>query len=223
MQQACSLTRRWVALAAAAAVLVPASAAAARGALVGARRFWPAAIFASWEPVRFPGAPPNSASRSRRSRGPLGFTPGGAGIAIVATDSGGRGLAGFSGSTGRFGAVRASTFGGVVPSLMALYGREGVLVAGAADAKGDAFDKRTEQTPLDAAVSRGTRSGTFSRHQVLARTAWAPIVRRGVTTGYAAAAVVIALAANPAGIAAAVVSVPVTGARTSAGLPGLAS
>ena len=166
----------------------------------------------SWESV---GAPANSAVAFKEVRGLLGFTPGGAGIAIVATDGGGRGIAAFSGSTGTFGAVRASAFGGVLPSQMALFGREGILVAGAADAKGDPIDKRSE-TLLDAAVTRGTRSGGFSRRQVLAHGV-GEIVRRGVTTGSAAAAVVIALAADPGGDAAAVVSVPVRGRTRVAG------
>lgn len=208
MEQARSLTRRWVALAAVATALVPASAAAA-AAPWSEPQVLAGGHLAYWEPVRFPGAPPNSAFALNGVPGLLGFTPGGSGIAIVATDSGGRGLAGFSGSTGSFGAVRASTFGGVVPSLMALYGREGVMVAGAAHAKSDAVDKRTGM-PLDAAVARGTLSGTFTNHELLAHGV-GPIVRRGVITGDPAAAVVVALATNPAGNAAAVVSVPVKG------------
>ena len=211
MKQARGLTQRWAALAifaAFAAVLLPASAAAAAApwsdpqVLTGGH-------LAYWEPVQFPGAPPNSAFALDAVPGLLGVTPGGSGIAIVATDNGGRGIAGFSGSSGSLGAVRASTFGGVLPSQMALYGREGVMVAGAADAKGDPIDKRSGM-PLDAAMSRGTLSGAFSKRQVLAHGV-GPIVRRGVTTGDPAAAVVVALTANAAGNAAAVVSVPIKG------------
>jgi hypothetical protein len=154
-----------------------------------------------WQPAELPGAPANSAFGLTEAPALLGFTPGGAGLAIVATDSGGRGIARFSGSSGTFGAVRASTFGGVLPSQMALYGREGVMVSGAATSGRDPVDKRSG-TPLDAAVTRGTLSGGFQTRQVLAH---------GLVAGSPAAAIVVTLAVNAAGDAAAVVSAPVKG------------
>jgi hypothetical protein len=55
---------------------------------------------------------------------------------------------------------------------------------------------------LDAAVTRGSATGQFTRRQVLAK---------GIVAGSVAPALVTALAANPAGDAAVVVSVPVRG------------
>ncbi len=160
---------------------------------------------------RIPGAiplPPGYA----QSYGPglLGFTPGGAGLAVTGRDAGGRGIARFSAAQGTFGSPRASSLGGVAPSRMALFGREAVILGGQANASGDRRSTQNPDVLLDAAVTRGSVSGSFSRRQVLAR---------GVQTRYGnfSAAAVTALAANPAGDAAAVVSVPVLGRVNIAG------
>jgi hypothetical protein len=140
--------------------------------------------------------------------GLLGFTPGGAGFAVLGDDKGGQGFTTFDGTTGSFRPLRASTFGGVDPALMAAYGRESVILAGAADAPGDPRSPLNPQTLLDAAATRGAVSGSFARRQVLAR---------GVVTKYKGhvrdiePATVTALAGNAAGDAAAVVAVPVRG------------
>lgn len=137
--------------------------------------------------------------------GLLGFTPGGAGVAVVGRDAGGEGLTRFSTAQRTFGPVRRSTFSGLAPSRMALFGREGVIVAGQANR---ASDPRYpgNQMPLDAAVTRGTLSGGFAKRQVLGK---------GLIAAYGnfGQAIVTALAANSGGDAAAVVSVPVAGKR----------
>lgn len=139
--------------------------------------------------------------------GLLGFTPGGAGVAILGRDAGGQGLTRFSSATGTFGPLRGSTFAGIAPSRMALFGREGVLLAGQANRAGDPRFVTNPEILLDAAVTRGTLSGAFAPRQVLAKG-----MAGGSGTGLGRA-VVTALEANSSGDAAAVVSAPVAGKR----------
>jgi hypothetical protein len=138
----------------------------------------------------------------RQVDGLLGFTPGGVGFMVLGSDAGGRGIARFNGSRGTFGPVGPSQLGGVAPSKMGLYGRDHVILGGQADAVGDPRASMNPDILLDAAVTRGSVTGQFTRRQVLAK---------GIVAGGAAPAVVTALAANPAGDAAVVVSVPVRG------------
>ena len=149
-----------------------------------------------WELIQGPG-PGFSGYGLRDVQELFGFTPGGMGVAVLGRDGGGLGISRFSGSTGTFGAPTASRLGGVVPSQMALYGREGMVLGGQANLAGD---PRSGEVFLDAAVTRGSVTGAFARRQILAK-------GRDSTQ-----AVVTALAANAAGDAAAVVSVPVRGA-----------
>jgi hypothetical protein len=138
----------------------------------------------------------------------FGFTPGGAGYAVLGDDKGGQGFTVFDASTGAFRPLRSSTFGGVKPALMAAYGREQVILAGGASAPADRRSPLNADVLLDAAATRGTVGGGFSIRQVLAR---------GVITHFRGSvrtiepATVTALAANPAGDAAVVVAVPVRG------------
>jgi hypothetical protein len=163
------------------------------------------AYLARWAPVQGPGL---SGSALKTVDGLLGFTPGGAGVAVLGREAGGMGFAQFSPSIGTFGALRQSAFAGVAPSRMALFGREGVMLAGQANRASDPRSKFNSEILLDAAVTRGTLSGGFSQRQILAR---------GVFRGSAGQAIVTALATNSAGDAAAVVSVPVVGKQTIAG------
>ena len=161
---------------------------------------------ARWAPLQGPG--PLSGYALKTVDGLLGFTPGGAGVAVMGREAGGMGFARFSASTGTFGSLRQSAFAGVAPSRMALFGREGVMLAGQANRSGDPRSKLNPETFLDAAVTRGTLSGGFAQRQVLAK---------GVFLGRAGQAIVTALASNTSGDAAAVVSVPVAGKTTIAG------
>ncbi|MGZ4279444.1 MAG: hypothetical protein ACXVFK_18405 [Solirubrobacteraceae bacterium] len=137
--------------------------------------------------------------------GLLAFTPGGVGVAILGRDAGGSAITRFNGSHGTFGSLRASSFGGLAPERIAAYGRDGLLLAGRAT---DVAAPLNPQLLLNAAVTRGSSSGSFTRRQVLAR---------GVVKGTARPAMVAALAANASGDAAVVVSVPIAGRRTVAG------
>ena len=146
---------------------------------------------------------PITGSVLRVPEGELGFTPGGSGLAVLGRTAGGFGLSRFSGSAGTFGSLVSSRLGGLEPSRMALFGREGVFLGGQANATGDPRDPLNRTTLLDAAVSRGSVKGQFAKRQVLAKGV--------IASGAGAAASVTALAANSAGDAAAVVSVPVLG------------
>jgi hypothetical protein len=159
------------------------------------------AYVARWEPVQTGGL---RGFAFKSVDGLLGFTPGGAGVAVLGREAGGRGITQFSGSAGTFGPLTASSLGGVAPSLMALYGRAGMLLGGQANMSGDPRAKLNPDILLDAAITRRSSSGAFTRRQVLAK---------GVSyaNGEFGAATVTALAANAAGDAAAVVSVPVRG------------
>ena len=138
----------------------------------------------------------------KHATGLFGFTPGGLGVAVLGRDAGGTGITYVHRSGTTFGPLGASTFGGLEPVQMALYGREGMIVAGQADAPGDARWPLNREILLDAAVSRRAPGGAFTQRQVLAK---------GVAAGSPSPAVVTALAANNAGDAAAVVSVPLLG------------
>jgi hypothetical protein len=168
----------------------------------------PGAYQARWASVTTPGGPGLSGYALKTVDGLLGFTPGGAGVAVLGREAGGMGLARFSAATGTFGSLRQSAFAGIAPSRMALFGREGVMLAGQANKARDPRSRLNAETFLDAAVTRGTVSGGFAQRQVLAN---------GVFRGSAGPATVTALAANTAGDAAAVVSVPVAGRTTIAG------
>lgn len=165
-----------------------------------------------WESVS--GAPPGQPGlnvplgyRLTGVPGLLGFTPGGAGVAVLGREDGGQGFTRFSAAQGRFGPLRASAFAGIAPSRMALFGREGVILAGQANRPGDPRFSTNPEILLDAAVTRGTLSGGFSQRQVLGTG-----MAGGSGTGLGQA-IVTALAANSAGDAAAVVSVPVAAKR----------
>ncbi len=139
--------------------------------------------------------------------GLLAFTPGATGYAVLGDDKGRRGYTTLDATTGSFRPVRSSRFLGVDPTLMAVYGRDGVMLAGGATGPGDRRSPLNAQVPLGVAVTRGTVAGAFAR-QLLAR---------GVVTYFRGnvrsieSATVTALAANAAGDAAAVVDVPVRG------------
>lgn len=163
----------------------------------------PGAYLAQWQPVA-------GGLGLRTATGQLGFTQGGTGFTILGRAAGGLGYARFSGSRGAFGALTASGFGGVEPFAMALFGRSGVVLGGAAARPSD---RRAPSNGalLDAAVTRGDVTGTYRTRQILARgTLFGPERRFG------AAAVVTAVAANAAGDAAVTVSYPVLNrARTA--------
>lgn len=131
------------------------------------------------------------------------FTPGGSGFAVLGDGKGGQGFTTFDGASQSLRLLRSSTFGGVAPQLMALYGREAVVLAGGANAPGDPHSQFNTATLLDAAATRGSVGGRFTSRQVL--------VHGAVTRIVTQAATVTALAANPAGDAAVVVAVPVRG------------
>lgn len=163
-----------------------------------------------WESVS--GAPPGQPGlnvplgyRLTGVTGLLGFTPGGAGVAVLGRETGGQGFTRFSAARRAFGPLRGSAFAGIAPSRMALFGREGVILAGQANRSGD--PRYTgNQMLLDAAVTRGTLSGGFAKRQVLGK-------GMNAASGAFGQAIVTALAANSGGDAAAVVSVPVAGKR----------
>ena len=134
--------------------------------------------------------------------GQLGFTQGGTGFTILGRSAGGLGYARFSGSRNAFGTVTASTFGGIEPFEMALYGRSGVILGGAAARPSDRRAP-SNGTLLDAAVTRGNVTGTYSTRQILVRGVLLQPDRR-----FGQPAVVTAVAANPAGDAAVTVSYP---------------
>jgi hypothetical protein len=192
MRSAWSVRRRWpVVFAVALSVMLAAVSQAPAAAPWSAPQEVPGAHLMRWE-----------TNVLKPVEGLLGFTPGGVGFMVLGSDAGGRGIARFNGSQGAFGPVIASQLGGVAPSKMALYGRDRVILAGQADAVGDPRAPMNPDILLDAAVTRGSVTGQFTRRQVLAK---------GIVAGSASAAVVTALAANPAGDAAVVVSVPVRG------------
>ena len=139
--------------------------------------------------------------------GLLGFTPGATGFAVLGDDKGGRGYTTFDATTGSFRPLRSSRFLGVDPTLMAVYGRDGVLLAGGADGPGDRRSPLNAEVPLDVAVTRGTVAGAFAR-QLLARGVKNHF--RGNVRSIEPPTVTV-LAANTAGDAAAVVEVPVRG------------
>jgi hypothetical protein len=143
----------------------------------------------------------------RTAPGQLGFTPGGTGFAILGRSAGGLGYARFSGPSNAFGAMTASAFGGIEPFDMALYGRSGVILGGAA---ARSSDRRAPSNGalLDAAATRGNVTGTFSTRQILVRGVLLQPDRR-----FGQPAVVTAVAANPAGDAAVTVSYPVLSRR----------
>jgi hypothetical protein len=86
--------------------------------------------------------------------GLLGFTPGATGFAVLGDDRGGRGYTTFDATTGSFRPLRSSRFLGVDPTLMAVYGRDGVLLAGGADGPGDRRSPLNAQVPLNVAAAR---------------------------------------------------------------------
>lgn len=139
----------------------------------------------------------------RVAPGQLGFTQGGTGFTILGRTAGGLGYARFSGARNAFGTLTASTLGGVEPFEMALFGRSGVVLGGAA---ARASDRRAPNNgrPLDAAVTRGDVTGTYRTRQVLTR---GVLLEPGGRFGEPA--VVTAVAANAAGDAAVTVSYPV--------------
>lgn len=164
----------------------------------------PGAYMLRWQPL----TAPMPGFALKRVNGLFGFTPGGLGIAVLGRAAGGQGIAQLNAESTAFGVPAASTFGGLAPSQMALYAREGVMVAGAANAKGDPRSPLNAEILLDAAISRRAGGGRFSTRQV---------VGKGIFQGMAAPAVVTALTANASGDAAAVVSVPVRGTSRPAG------
>ena len=93
--------------------------------------------------------------------GLLGFTPGATGFAVLGDDKGGRGYTTFDATTGSFRPLRSSRFLGVDPTHMAVYGRDGVLLAGGADGPGDPHSPLNAEIPLDVAVTRGTVAGAL--------------------------------------------------------------
>jgi hypothetical protein len=127
---------------------------------------------------------------------------GGTGFTILGRSAGGLGYARFSGSRNAFGTVTASTFGGIEPFEMALYGRSGVILGGAAARPSDRRAP-SNGTLLDAAVTRGNVTGTYSTRQILVRGVLLQPDRR-----FGQPAFVTAVAANPAGDAAVTVSYP---------------
>ena len=134
--------------------------------------------------------------------GLLAFTPGATGFAVLGDDKGGRGYTTFDATTGSFRPLRSSRFLGVDPALRAVYGRDGVLLAGGADGPGDRRSPLIAEVPLDVAVTRGTVAGAFAR-QLLARGVMTHF--RGNVRSIEPATVTV-LAANTAGDAAAVVA-----------------
>jgi hypothetical protein len=195
-------TRLSAATAAAALVLAGAAGPAAADAPWSAPQPISGASLLRWEPQGAVGA------SLKEVDGVFAFTPSGVGLAVLGHEAGGRGIARLNGAGTAFGPLTSSPLGGVAPTHMATYGRDGVLLAGGADAVGDPRSPLNADTLLDAAVTRGTTAGAFARRQVLAE---------GVARGSPSAAVVTALAANASGDAAAVVSVPVRGRRTVIG------
>ncbi|MBJ7520115.1 MAG: hypothetical protein JHC84_10500 [Solirubrobacteraceae bacterium] len=151
-------------------------------------------------------APVNAGLAFQPADAHLGFTAGGAGFTVLGRSAGGLGYSRFSGSRGAFGTVTRSTFRSVTPNEMALFGRSGVVLAGAATAPSDRKAERTGR-PLDVAVTRGNVTGDFSVRQVLAR----GFLAKPGTLADSRAAVVTALAANAGGDVAVAVSVPVVG------------
>lgn len=135
----------------------------------------------------------------------LAFTPGGNGIAVLGRQDGGWGITRWSGRRGGFTTLKPSALGGLVPRLIATYGRDGVLLGGQVVVPGAPVGVILAR---DAAVTRGDGSGRFARAQVLGR---------GLSKGGNAPAYIAALAADQAGDAAAVVSAPFAGRTRVAG------
>lgn len=149
---------------------------------------------AQWAPIA------NSVAL-QEAGGQFGFTAGGVGFAVLGRSAGGLGYTRFNGGRNAFGTVTGSSFRNVTPSGMALFGRSGVILSGPATAPSDPRG-RLSGAPLNVAVTRGNVTGDFATRQVLAK---------GADVSDARAAVVTAVAANPGGDAAVVVSVPVVG------------
>ena len=136
------------------------------------------------QPVQFPGAPPNSAFALDAVPGLLGVTPGGSGIAIVATDNGGRGIAGFSGSSGSLRSrPRLDVRWRAAVAARGQDAGERVTGGRAADAKGD-LDRQAQRYAALCCESPRHALGLLSvKRQVLFAHGVGPIVRRGVIDG----------------------------------------